>query len=101
MPKKPGNCRAIIPAYYYDTAYGDCMKFNYGGCKGNRNRFNTYDSCFSKCISKLESDDDGINDDDGKIHQGGGGSFSDHFMGPGKIKTNAHSDVEDGNDDDE
>ncbi|GIY61357.1 papilin [Caerostris darwini] len=48
-PAEPGLCRAYIPRYYYDQEAGQCKKFIYGGCGGNRNNFQTEDECYNKC----------------------------------------------------
>ncbi|GBM17505.1 Papilin [Araneus ventricosus] len=44
-----GLCRAYIPRYYYDQEAGQCKKFIYGGCGGNRNNFKTEEECYNKC----------------------------------------------------
>lgn len=49
LPKETGPCRARIPAYYYDAGKAQCLIFTYGGCKGNDNRFSSYEDCQSAC----------------------------------------------------
>ncbi|XP_055938654.1 actinia tenebrosa protease inhibitors-like [Argiope bruennichi] len=44
-----GVCRAYMPRYYYDQQAGQCLKFIYGGCGGNRNNFETEEECYNKC----------------------------------------------------
>ena len=44
-----GPCDAIIWKYYYNSTLGKCEKFSYGGCKGNKNRFDSYDKCMAFC----------------------------------------------------
>lgn len=46
-----GNCRAYIPAWYYDHLTGLCNEFEYGGCGGNDNRFTSREVCESSCSS--------------------------------------------------
>jgi len=31
-----GPCRALIPAYYYDSLADECVLFYYGGCSGTK-----------------------------------------------------------------
>ena len=49
QPSVVGNCRAKIPAWYYDTTSNQCQRFYYGGCGGNDNRFSTYEDCVREC----------------------------------------------------
>ncbi|CAL1526343.1 unnamed protein product [Lymnaea stagnalis] len=44
-----GMCEAYIPSFYYNPTYGSCMKFIYGGCGGNQNRFSTAVECETVC----------------------------------------------------
>ena len=46
-----GPClgRKRFRMWYYDYDAGDCKKFSYGGCKGNRNRFWTSQECETMC----------------------------------------------------
>ena len=34
-----GPCKALIPSWSYNQRTGKCEYFEYGGCKGNNNRF--------------------------------------------------------------
>lgn len=45
----PGDCRALITAWYFDAATSSCNVFHYGGCGGNDNRFNTQEECMQSC----------------------------------------------------
>ena len=38
--------------FYYDHEEGKCKEFNYGGCKGNLNRFVNRESCENRCKHK-------------------------------------------------
>jgi hypothetical protein len=51
LPMERGNCRALIPAWYYDHLTGLCNEFQYGGCGGNDNRFTSREVCESSCSS--------------------------------------------------
>ena len=52
LPKDSGNCMAAFLKYYYDWQQGECLKFYYGGCQGNENRFESLDECEKRCSSK-------------------------------------------------
>ncbi len=45
-----GPCKGLFPRYYYDLKAGKCQQFIYGGCNGNSNNFETYDSCQEFCV---------------------------------------------------
>ncbi|VUZ46679.1 unnamed protein product [Hymenolepis diminuta] len=49
LPKKEGPCRGRNPRFYYDSASKQCLKFNYGGCRGNENNFVTKAECEARC----------------------------------------------------
>ena len=44
-----GPCEAAIPSWYYDSYSNKCKQFNYGGCAGNGNRFDTKRECRTAC----------------------------------------------------
>jgi papilin len=48
-PGVRGLCKAYMPMYTYDPAQGGCVKFIYGGCGGNSNRFPDLQTCIDKC----------------------------------------------------
>jgi papilin len=43
-----GPCKALGILYYYDSNLG-CTTFEYGGCRGNGNRFATEEECQRAC----------------------------------------------------
>ncbi|XP_052259215.1 kunitz-type serine protease inhibitor bitisilin-3-like [Dreissena polymorpha] len=43
-----GPCEALVIQWYHVN--GTCDVFNYGGCLGNRNNFDTKEECEQKCI---------------------------------------------------
>jgi hypothetical protein len=46
-----GPCKGLFRRYYYDVKAGTCQQFIYGGCDGNPNNFETYDSCQEFCVN--------------------------------------------------
>ncbi|KAH8353538.1 hypothetical protein KR084_011719 [Drosophila pseudotakahashii] len=44
------SCEAYIPSWSYDNNHNECIKFTYGGCGGNDNRFNSKENCEDKCL---------------------------------------------------
>ncbi|GFT53006.1 hypothetical protein NPIL_616831 [Nephila pilipes] len=50
--KEMGPCRASMPRFFYNKNTKRCEKFNYGGCKGNGNNFNTKQECEAACGKK-------------------------------------------------
>lgn len=49
LPKEVGPCFAYFKRYYFDKQAGECKEFIYGGCGGNRNKFNTKNACEERC----------------------------------------------------
>ena len=56
LPKERGSCSQFAVRYYYDTEYGGCLRFWYGGCDGNGNRFATESECERSCVSPAGDD---------------------------------------------
>ncbi|XP_034015210.1 kunitz-type protease inhibitor 1a [Thalassophryne amazonica] len=55
-PPSTGSCRDTFTKWYYNPVHQDCFRFNYGGCKGTDNRFETKDSCLTTCSGVTEND---------------------------------------------
>ncbi|XP_049862790.1 spondin-1 [Schistocerca gregaria] len=49
MEPEPGVCRGYFQRWYFDARKGMCIKFIYGGCRGNRNNFLTEKECQDSC----------------------------------------------------
>lgn len=45
-----GTCRDYNIRWYYDKQANACAQFWYGGCDGNKNRFDTEDECKRTCV---------------------------------------------------
>ncbi|EDW87571.1 male accessory gland serine protease inhibitor [Drosophila yakuba] len=43
-------CEAYFPSWSYDSNNNKCVKFIYGGCGGNANRFGTKERCEEVCL---------------------------------------------------
>lgn len=44
-----GSCRDSLTKWYYNPVKQECSRFNYGGCQGNENRFDSQESCMKYC----------------------------------------------------
>ena len=44
-----GPCEAYMEQFAYDRHTGECVKFVYGGCEGNANRFTSIEECKKIC----------------------------------------------------
>ncbi|XP_028178594.1 PI-actitoxin-Aeq3a-like [Ostrinia furnacalis] len=49
LPLVSGRCLAYLPSYGYRVETGKCERFIYGGCEGNKNRFETRKECEAVC----------------------------------------------------
>ncbi|VDM01509.1 unnamed protein product [Schistocephalus solidus] len=54
MPVETGRCRGFFPSFAYVPEMGRCIKFVYGGCGGNHNRFQSLDQCERACADRSE-----------------------------------------------
>ena len=52
LPPVTGPCRASFPRWYYNPYNKKCLKFTYGGCKGNMNNFRTKVDCKKHCMKR-------------------------------------------------
>lgn len=52
LPQEVGPCRAYMKRWSYNLSKAECVEFNYGGCRGNANNFETKEACETKCGGK-------------------------------------------------
>ncbi|KAA0708973.1 Low-density lipoprotein receptor-related protein 11 [Triplophysa tibetana] len=52
LPPVVGPCKGVFPRWYYDAVTGQCLHFQYGGCKGNHNNFLQKSDCVNECLQK-------------------------------------------------
>lgn len=55
LPKDPGPCLALFHRWWYDKKNDTCYGFDYGGCQGNNNNFQSKELCLNMCSKKCES----------------------------------------------
>ncbi|VDP21130.1 unnamed protein product [Soboliphyme baturini] len=48
-PPEPGPCRGLFRKWFYNPTTKGCSEFSYGGCGGNKNNFETPESCLNSC----------------------------------------------------
>ncbi|XP_068234682.1 papilin isoform X9 [Palaemon carinicauda] len=52
LPRVVGPCSGSFRQYYYDSDADECYEFDYGGCQGNKNRFDALHLCQQRCKQK-------------------------------------------------
>lgn len=56
QPLKVGDCGDILPKWYYDTKTRYCKAFEYTGCSGNKNNFESREACINSCERKKKKE---------------------------------------------
>uniref|UniRef100_A0A4Q8K5K8 U103-Liphistoxin-Lsp1a_1 n=1 Tax=Liphistius sp. SGP-2016 TaxID=1905180 RepID=A0A4Q8K5K8_9ARAC len=51
-PPDTGPCRGHLERFYYDPWSERCERFQYGGCRGNRNNFRSFRECMATCSER-------------------------------------------------
>jgi hypothetical protein len=51
LEKDAGSCSKYVNMWTYDPQQGKCIRFWYGSCEGNGNRFETEQQCQETCVS--------------------------------------------------
>ncbi|CAG0888031.1 unnamed protein product [Darwinula stevensoni] len=49
LPKVVGPCSGAFRQWHYEPGRDTCFEFQYGGCQGNGNRFNSRTECEERC----------------------------------------------------
>ncbi|CAM9236770.1 unnamed protein product, partial [Lampetra planeri] len=50
LKDEQGPCKAIKDRYFFNVDTGHCELFEYGGCGGNANNFETLEACEETCV---------------------------------------------------
>uniref|UniRef100_A0A4W6CZH2 BPTI/Kunitz inhibitor domain-containing protein n=1 Tax=Lates calcarifer TaxID=8187 RepID=A0A4W6CZH2_LATCA len=50
LKDEPGPCKAIKDRFFFNVDTGRCELFEYGGCGGNANNFETLEACEEMCV---------------------------------------------------
>lgn len=53
-----GRCSEYSVKWYFNVHSGECLRFWYGGCEGNGNRFNTREDCDIRCLKARKASPD-------------------------------------------
>lgn len=55
LKDEPGPCKANKERFFFNVDTGNCQLFQYGGCGGNANNFQTLEACEETCVVSGES----------------------------------------------
>ncbi|KAF7709175.1 tissue factor pathway inhibitor a isoform X2 [Silurus meridionalis] len=65
LKKDEGPCKAIIDRFYFNIETQRCELFEYGGCQGNENNFETEEQCEVMCVVKAKKSPCHLEDEPG------------------------------------
>ncbi|MEE6466246.1 hypothetical protein FKM82_006883 [Ascaphus truei] len=51
LRQEEGDCQQYVLKWHYIAEQNECVQFWYGGCGGNKNRFETQEQCEGLCLS--------------------------------------------------
>eukprot|EP00095_Tigriopus_kingsejongensis_P009815 maker-scaffold239_size242058-snap-gene-1.22 protein:Tk09815 transcript:maker-scaffold239_size242058-snap-gene-1.22-mRNA-1 annotation:"Papilin" len=54
LPRVPGPCEGYYPRFGYDEKSKSCQQFIYGGCLGNKNKYESKEECEAVCAEDAE-----------------------------------------------
>ncbi|XP_029496911.1 tissue factor pathway inhibitor a isoform X1 [Oncorhynchus nerka] len=54
LKKDEGPCKALKERFYFDIDTGRCEAFEFGGCRGNANNFETLEACEEMCLVSVD-----------------------------------------------
>ncbi|KAK9961449.1 hypothetical protein ABG768_009237 [Culter alburnus] len=49
-PLDPGPCQEYVVKWYFDPKANSCAQFWFGGCNGNKNQFDSEQTCRKSCV---------------------------------------------------
>lgn len=50
LKKDVGPCKTLKERFYFEIDTGRCESFEFGGCRGNANNFETLEACEGMCL---------------------------------------------------
>uniref|UniRef100_A0A3B5MVZ4 BPTI/Kunitz inhibitor domain-containing protein n=1 Tax=Xiphophorus couchianus TaxID=32473 RepID=A0A3B5MVZ4_9TELE len=65
----PGGCQDYAMMWFFDTVQNECIRFWYGGCDGNANRFETQEECENLCLTHIRKSQDLMSPEGGNLNR--------------------------------
>ena len=57
LPKVRGPCTQNFSMWHFNAESRECSHFDYSGCLGNANRFETHQECLDLCVNRHEENE--------------------------------------------